>query len=263
MSKKAKKLDTYNSIWDNYVSEIFPNIQSSTPYSQKKLEPWRVLNSEDDHYQWPGDEWGSRLSAQQLISEALFNHLTSEARYLCELGAGAGRYTSLTFEEIEDIKVFSFDVSKEFESALRNRLSSFVDSGHLQTFLLDKNPNFMLETFERLNLIGKIDAVYSYDAMVHVDLHTLVVYWSSAAKILKPGGLLSMNIADSCNEHGMMKLFNDAPGVYSKQGAAGGHFMWLSKQIVQEVLQKLGFEVYFYPGNGRDLSFCAKLLETR
>ena len=97
--------------------------------------------------------------------------------------------------------------------------------------------------------------------MVHVDLHTLFVYWLSAAKMLRPGGVLAMNVADACNENGFMKLLHDAPGVYTQRGNAGGHFMWISQEIVESTLSRLGFEVVYPNGNGRDLSFSARLVD--
>jgi hypothetical protein len=105
-------------------------------------------------------------------------------------------------------------------------------------------------------LLGKIDGVYSFDAMVHVDLHTLFVYWMSAAKVLRPGGVLAMSVADACNEKGFMKLLHNAPGVYRLQGNTGGHFMWISREIVESTLNRftdaiwkstLEKKILFYP----------------
>lgn len=96
--------------------------------------------------------------------------------------------------------------------------------------------------------------------MVHVDLHTLFVYWLSAAKSLRAGGVLAMNVANACSENGFMKLLFDSPGVYTLGGNSGGHFMWISRDIVETSLTRLGFEVTITEGNGRDLSFVAKLV---
>jgi hypothetical protein len=225
------------------------------------MPEWRVLNQKDDHYEWPGDEWGSKQTAEYLFEGTLSSVLDIEPKYLCEFGAGSGRYTSIAFERFPDVTILSFDVSVEFEKALKQRCSSKVKSGKLENFLLDKNPKFFLNTMRHKNLIGKIDAIYSFDAMVHVDLHTLFIYWASAAAALRKGGTLAMNVADACNEKGFMKLIANASGVYGLQGDAGLHFMWISKEIVDTILTRLGFEVSYPVSNGRDLFFTAKLLD--
>ena len=212
MSKNREQQSNYSYFWDSYVRKKFPEIKATPPYAKKQLEPWRVLNTKDEKYDWPGDEWGDRETAARLLDESLTSALDSNARYLCELGAGAGRYTVLALERFRKASILSFDVSAEFERALKERCEEFVKSGRLRTYLLNEIPLLFFHTVMQENLLGKIDGVYSFDAMVHVDLHTLFVYWLSAAKMLRPGGVLAMNVADACNENGFMKLLHDAPG---------------------------------------------------
>jgi len=249
----------YGNIWDSYVRDRFPELKSATPYARKQLEAWCVLNTKDEQYDWPGDEWGDRETVAHLLDETLTFTLDSNVRYLCELGSGAGRYTVVALERFREASILSFDVSAEFERVLKERCEEFIKSGQLRTYLLNKNPQLFLSTIMQENLLGKIDGIYSFDAMVHVDLHTLFVYWISATKILRPGGLLSMSVADACNKNGFMKLIHDAPGVYAQRGNAGGQFMWISQEIVESILSRLGFVVVFSKGNGRDLFFSATL----
>ena len=146
----------YGHIWDSYVSQKFPEIKSSPPYSKKQLESWRVLNINDEEYEWPGDEWGDRDTAARLLDEALTSVLDDNVRYMCELGAGAGRYTVLAFERFRNASILSFDVSVEFEKALRERCETFVKSGRLKTYLLDEDPFLFIRTVMQQNLLGKI-----------------------------------------------------------------------------------------------------------
>ena len=261
-NENRQQQSKYGNTWDRYVVRRFPKIKSITPYAEIQLEPWRVLNTKDQQYDWPGDEWGDRDTVARLLDESLTSALDNNARYLCELGAGAGRYTVIALERFREATVLSFDVSAEFEKALKKRCKSFIKSGRLRTYLLNAEPFHFIRTAKQENLIGKIDGIYSFDSMVHVDLHTLFVYWASAAKMLRPDGVLAMNVANACNENGFMKLLHDASVVYKKGGnAAGGYFMWISQEIVESTLSRLGFETAYPKGNGRDLSFTARLVD--
>lgn len=174
---------------------------------------------------------------------------------------GGARYTTIALERFQDASILTFDVSEVFDRVLRKRCRKYVASGRLRPYLLNRDPFFFVDQVRRQNLLGEIDGVYSFDAMVHVDLHTLLIYWLSAAKVLRPGGVLAMNVADACSEHGFMKLLHDSPGVYGLAGAAGGHFMWTSSDMVETLLGRLGFELAYTKGNGRDLFLSAKLTE--
>lgn len=261
MSDEESRRESYGRIWDTYVKEVFPRIQSADTYSKKELLPWRVLNTADEHYEWPGDEWGDEESALRILSESLGSALEAEPRCLCEFGAGAGRYTELVLGRYKSAKVYSFDVSSEFETKLRERCAHFVKDERLVTCRLDDEPLTFLAVLKGAGLLGEVDAVYSFDAMVHVDLHTLIVYWASATRALRPGGVLAMNVADATSRKGFMKLLHDAPAAFRRMGSAGGHFMWISPDIVRETLDRLGYEVTFTGGNDRDSSFSAKLVD--
>lgn len=62
-----------------------------------------------------------------------------------------------------------------------------------------------------LGLGGKIDLVFSIAAMQHVELHTQMAYFISAASILKPGGYLSMTVASAGNPEGLQRVPEETP----------------------------------------------------
>ncbi|MDO6746274.1 class I SAM-dependent methyltransferase [Gilvimarinus sp. 1_MG-2023] len=246
----------YGDVWDQYVTESFPAIQGGEPYSGQSLKPWRVLNQSDDYYAWPGDEWGDKASSKRLLDEAL---TLNAVNLICEFGAGGGRYTQLLLEKYESVEIISYDVSQKFEQVLRQRFSEEVDAGKLDTEILLEDPYQVVRSIKRRGKLGQVDAFVSFDAMVHVELHTLFMYWFAATKCLRIGGQLAMNVANAGSELGFMKLAANAPGVYRGQGGVGGHFMWISPDIVHYLLTNLGFTVNLLEGNGRDLSFSATL----
>ena len=232
----------YGDVWDQYVTESFPAIQGGEPYSKQSLKPWRVLNQSDSYYTWPGDEWGDKASSMRLLEEAL---TLDSASLICEFGAGGGRYTQLLFEKYVNVKIVSYDVSQKFELILRQRFANEIDSGKLDTEILAEDPLQVVKSIAKRGHIGQVDAFVSFDAMVHVELHTLFMYWFAATKCLRLGGQIAMNVANASTELGLMKLAVNAPGVYQGQGGVGGHFMWISPDIVHYLLTNLGFRVDF------------------
>lgn len=256
--KKVWVHGSYDSVWDHYVEEEFPKIQAAEAFANKQLKPWRVLNRVDQEYHWPGDEWGDRASALALFNAAVD---LEAADHLIEIGSGSGRYTQLALECLKPSRLLSFDVSPAFEKALRDRFNGPVKAGQIETYQIDANPRGIVDKVRERGLIGQIDALYSFDALVHVDLHTVFIYWLSATKLLREGGRLAMNVADASSDHGFQKLIHDAPGAFKRQGNAGPHFMWIGPDIVESCLTKLGFAVEFPEGNGRDLSIRATLVD--
>jgi len=251
--------NNYKNIWDKYVTDDFPRIKDDTPFALKSLADWRVLNRKDLHYEWPGDEWGDMNTVKNLFEEAVVNNYKGQVNNICEIGSGSGRYTNIAFDFYPNSNIQSYDVSSEFESQLRKRFSNFILSEQLKTFEITADPFGIFKNNKKLDLIGEIDIIYSFDAMVHVDLHTLFIYWLNSTLLLRKNGLLAMNVGDACSYRGFEKLVHDANTVFRRQGNAGSHFMWISKEIVVSILTRLGFETTFHPGNGRDLAFSAIL----
>jgi len=254
---EIEKAKNYARIWNDYITNDF---QRGLPRRNKQGDfwEWQVVNKDESSILWPGDEWGDEPLTKRVF-HLLAGNVDKEAKHFVELGAGAGRYTVLTLEHFMNASVYSFDVSAEFEKVLRRRLNEYFSSGRLFSYLIDTNYKCIYNRLKAMNLKHQIDCIYSLDAMVHVDLHTLVVYWITAALTLKNSGKLIMSVADCTTEHGTLKLINNAPGAFRLQGNAGYQFMWISNHIVQDILAKLGFSVTFHEANGRDCFFVASL----
>lgn len=259
MEQKSNSI--YSETWDKYVEDIFPRIQSSKPHSQTELKQWQVLNRLDDQYHWPGDEWGDDNTVSDILETCLFNNLSEEPDVVCEIGSGAGRFSQQFLAHYPSSRLLLFDVSKLFLDKLQERLAQSFQSDRFETFLLDSDPRFISRTIADQNLCNKIDAMYSFDAMVHVELHTIVIYIATASVVLKPGGILTMNVADATSTHGFRKLLFNSPGVYQRGGAAGMQFQFLSRDIIETLLGKFGFEFSWHNCNDRDLFFTAVLRE--
>ena len=69
---------------------------------------------------------------------------------------------------------------------MKERLSQDIEQCRAEPVLIKaENSNELLEELEKRNLVRKLDAFFAIDAMVHVDLQYLIVYFITAALTLK------------------------------------------------------------------------------
>lgn len=171
-------------------------------------------------------------------------------RRAIEIGPGDGRYTAEVLRANPAVKLTVFDVSDRIMQAAAARLPEAVAAGRLGFLPIDPlHPDGMLAAFEREHLAGEIDAVFSIDALLHVDLQYLVAYWLNAALLLRPGGWLVFGVADATTEGGFARLMADLPQGYANPGQASDRLEFLSFGLVRPLLERFGFEVT-YAGHG-------------
>lgn len=253
------KKSIYSETWDNYVTETFPQIQATPTRSQEELHSWQVLNTVDKEFTWPGDEWGDAAAVQNILQTCVFDYFDETPGVFCELASGSGRFTDAVMKKFPSAEIDCFDISQEFLNQMMRRFQAEIERKQVQTHLLTGDPRLMYKRLAKASRVRSIDCVFSYDAMVHVDLHSVAIYIATAAAVLKPGGLLSMSVADASTELGLQKLLFNAPGVFRRGGAAGGHFQFASPEAFRAILSSLGFSYEFHDCNQRDLFFSARL----
>lgn len=214
----------YGSSWDRYVTQTFPH-------------------SRTEQSVHPGDEWGNpglwNICYDRLLDRA---GATEWARAV-EIGPGSGKYTTLLLQRTR-CNVLALDVSREFLRVLEERAGAYVAEGRLQAALLTgARPDEVLSLVEERGWRGSVDAIFSIDSMVHVDLQYLVAYFMTAALVLRPGGRLILTLADPTSARGRQKLFEDVKVYYRLQGSPSLKFEWLCEDLVRSVLTSLGFVV--------------------
>jgi len=237
-----KNLKNQGDIWDHYVKNVFPN---------KKSNSDRELN-------YPGDEWAKLEFWDQIYSDIFVPLVKSESKYFIEIGSGSGKQTIRTINNFDVRELHSFDISSEFIKVFNER---FSDSLGKTVFSHKLNVDYyhIYQIMERRSLIDKVDCLYSFDAMVHVDLQHLVSYFITAAKVLKIGGYIIMDVANAASEKGKDKLYRDVKSYYRFFGAACTKFQFISPDIVEIILKDLGFEISHYPDPRGHALFSAKL----
>lgn len=146
----------------------------------------------DIRHGWPrdGDEWSGQAQACRIPYEE-WRHAILE-RYLplmprggvlLEIGPGHGRWSELLLQQAGLLVLC--DVSPNCLDACRERLTGL---GRVRTHLArdaDLPPD----------LSGSVDAVWSYDCLVHVAPPEFEQYIAEIARVLKPGGVAMLHHA--------------------------------------------------------------------
>lgn len=226
-----------------------------------------VIGFHDSEYAdhvYPGDEWGTPASWEDTYQRLLENSGATDWQRVVEIGSGNGKYTSMLLQR-SAATILACDVSKAFLKVLTKRCRSEKESGRLRTVhLKGRAPDELLTAIEGQNWQGRVDALISIDAMVHVDLQYLSAYFVTAAVALRPGGVLAMTLADATSRNGMAKLLEDIPLYYPRQGQPSHKFEFLSPDIVSSLLTRLGFSIELLEsdageiGTGRDMFLVAR-----
>ncbi len=234
----------YGSQWDNYVRS------------------WGDATS--GQLEWPGDEWGNPRTWERVFNRLFVPAEVASWKRAVEIGPGSGKYT-LKVLESSPAEVRAYDISSRFLEVCKERCRSQVEEGRLSLHLLSVTQvDQILSDLEASGWRGELDAFYSIDAMVHVDLQYMIVYLLTAALSLRPGGKLLLTLADVINERGFRMLLEGASAYWHTQAPTAetpGKFEWLSPEMIRYVLERLGFDVTLMTSDDdhRDLFVVASL----
>jgi SAM-dependent methyltransferase len=216
----------YRAQWDNYATT------------------WKG-GSQPGEEAWPGDEWGNEERWSRTFKTMFLDYGAREWRNCVEIGPGSGKYTSMLLRN-SNSQIVAFDISPAYLEVMKKRLSRDIEEGRLEPALIKaEKPSELLEHLEGLGLVRKLDAFYSIDAMVHVDLQYLVTYFITASLTLKENGLLIMTLANVVSRNGFQHLIDGVKKYYAVQGKPTAKFEYLSPDIIKLVLGEMGFQVDF------------------
>jgi len=193
-----------------------------------------------------GDEWSlmgegeagygvSFESARALVSylrdEVFALHLPAgnDLRIL-ELGPGGGRVTEILLPRCRTL--YAVDISAAMLERLRARFPN--------------TPALECVTTDGLSITGiapnSLDAVVSFDTMVHLEPHEIFRYLEIVRGLLREGGRSVLHFADVETDLGF-KLFRSQVDGLLQQGADYGTFSVMCKSIMRKFLEELDFEV--------------------
>ena len=225
-----------------------------TSYWDRYVADWA-----SDELKWPGDEWCDDENWLHMQFDRLVGRADVENwKRAVEIGPGSGKHALMVLNASE-AELRAFDISSQFMATCAKRCHDEIASGRLSLNQIDvRNPASVLDALQDWR--RKVDGFYSLEAMVHVDLQYLIVYFISAALVLRPGGKLVMNVATATNEQGFGLLLSDLKHYWTVQLEPSAKFEWLSRDLVEHVLKQLGFEFDFISDEDRrDVEFIASL----
>ncbi len=207
---------------------------------------------------WPGDEWGSEATWDLLFRRLFEPSGVSGWRRCVEIGAGSGKYSLKTLRA-SSAELIAADISAGYQSHFRARMEQEGLAHRVTPVLIDNDSGALLRHIAARNWVGEVDALYSIDAMVHVDLQYLIAYLVTAAHVMREGGKLIMTVANACSRLGFEKLVADARRMFQRMHTHSAKFEWMSPDQVQFLLSKLAFEIDIMDTGGRDILFAATL----
>jgi SAM-dependent methyltransferase len=257
-------------VWKNWRSRLKTSLAPGLAYLSRKniyarqwdayVNAFAEINSATSRrVDWPGDEWGTPEGWKELYEELFVPAGVKVWQRAVEIGPGSGKYTVKVLADSPAV-VRAYDVSAEFLKVCETRCNKAIREDRLSLHLLNsEQPDQMLTDIVNCGWKRTIDAFYSIDSMVHVDLQYLIAYLITAGQVLRPGGKLILTLADATSEAGFRKLVEDINPFYYTQGRPSGKFEWLSPDMIRSILSRLGFELEYMDGSKRDVHVIASL----
>ena len=201
---------------ENYnYGQVDKNPETKIEDSQYAHWDYYADRTKRDGEFWPGDEWGTAASWDRLFKTLFMSSGVEKWQRCLEVGSGSGKYTIKVLNK-SPADIIAADISAGYQQHLKARLNEIGLSSRVTTVLIDNNSATLLKHIEEKDWIGKLDAFYSIDAMVHVDLQYLIAYLVTAAYTLKVGGKVVMTVANCCSDLGFEKLISDTPRIFKR-----------------------------------------------
>lgn len=238
----------------------------STKFWDQYVKEWPEVNrSLGGQLGWPGDEWGSPEGWERTYQRLFVPAGVKNWERAVEIGPGSGKYTLRVLANPKTA-VRAYDVSPQFLEVCQARCQEPVNQGRLSLHLLDlTSADRMASDLNNCGWQRSVDAFYSIDAMVHVDLQYLIVYLITAGLTLKPGGKLILTLADATTDLGFQQMLEEIWFTYPGQTSPTGtsKFEWISPDIVRSILPRLGFELEWLNNAEKDIELIASLADVK
>lgn len=219
----------------------------------------------ENHPLNPGEEWGSPAHWESTFSRFFYG--VENWKRAIEIGAGAGKYTKKVLDTAHGCEIAAMDVSKKFLDVLMNAVTRHpyltkegrvrVHPFHLNYPAESTHCSPLKSICEKKDWpLETVDAVYSIDAMVHVEWQIVVSYIQSAYEVLRPGGPLIMTVANGASARGFEHLLSTVRNAYKGNCEYDGKFHYSSPDLVRAALAGY-FNIEVMDERGRDIYFVA------
>jgi SAM-dependent methyltransferase len=187
------------------------------------LEPAEEKSHIEKHVLSLGHEWAPVGDLEEVLSEYLYPYVSKDT-VAAEIGVGGGRVAALVAPLVR--RLHCIDLSPEMIARAREKVAGTNNVD----FLLVDEPRLPQEWSD------KIDFVYSFDVMVHLDLKTIWAYFGECTRVLRPGGLLMAHTTNLATDYGF-KRFDRLPA----RPFIGQH-RYVTPETVRVLLERSGLE---------------------
>ncbi len=186
-----------------------------------------------------GDEWnrpeviGIDVPADQIVAyldQKIFTPFLGNSNTILEIGAGGGRFTEILVPKCN--KLIATDTSPNMISLLKKRFSNIrkVEYLLLDGLGLSPIPD------------NSIDAVFSYGVFVHLQHWDIYNYLQEIKRILKPGGKVIIQHANTFSEMGWEYFLGDLSTSLNRHKLPGS-FTLMTPDIIREFTQRAGLKL--------------------
>jgi SAM-dependent methyltransferase len=168
-----------------------------------------------------GSEWSDERAVVEVVDAYIRPHL-SASTVAGELGVGGGRIAGRIVEDVGQL--YCFDVSGPMLKRARRLLSGH---DHVRYLKLKR-----LECPAELR--GRLDFVYTFDVLVHLDLHAVWRSFLAMHDLLAPGGRALVHVASLATPLGWEKFAR-------QRGFSVSGFYFLCPELVDILAAQAGF----------------------
>ena len=219
-----KNVEKNRRIWDDYAKKwsresVRLDSGRAQPVAPKKeREAYR-----ETHINLLGDEWGQPVEVAQVLDEYIYPFIGADS-VVAEIGVGGGRIASKVAGRVR--RFVAFDISSE----MLKRAEKALQSHSNVDYVLLEEPVFA----DRFH--DTFDFVYSFDVLVHVDLHVMWKYFREIGNLLKSGGKAFVHTANLAAPDGWARF------AQQEEASVGGHY-FVSPEIVHVLASRGGFKI--------------------
>jgi SAM-dependent methyltransferase len=170
-----------------------------------------------------GREWATEGAVETVVDEYIRPYLTPVS-VVGEIGVGGGRVASKIASDVGELHCF--DVSR---GMLKRARRALVDHQNVHYTKL-RQPACPPE------LCGRLDFVYAFDVLVHLDLHTIWRYLVAMHDLLAPEGRALVHVASLATPHGWEKFAR-------QKGFSVSGFYFLCPELVAILADHAGLRI--------------------
>ena len=202
-------------------------------------EGWEIYAQDHNGKVKLGDEWneperiGLNVPASEIVphlDKTVFEPFFGKCDTILEIGAGGGRFSEILLPKCKNLIVT--DTSETMMTLLKKR---FAGNNNIEYMLLDGSGLSEVKD-------NTIDAVFSYGVFVHIQHWDIYNYLTEFRRVLRSGGKIIIQHANTFSEMGWQKFLLDVPRSVNRHRPKNS-FTVMNEQIIKEFAERAGLRL--------------------